>query len=67
MILRFLKAILRVLKAIAYPFRRLYDLVHNGQEDIEGVYPESFHPTGVEAARHGAVISGFMGSGITGH
>ena len=20
-------------------FRRLYDLVHNGQEDIEGVYP----------------------------
>jgi hypothetical protein len=67
MILRFLTAILRVLKAIAHPFVRLYDLIHNGQEDIQGVYPESFNPTGEEAARHGAVISGFMGSGMTGH
>jgi hypothetical protein len=65
MILRFLKAILRFLKAITYPFRRLYDLVHNGQEDIEGVYPEAFHPTGEEAVRQGAVISGFM-AGLNG-
>jgi hypothetical protein len=52
--------IFRILKAIAHPFMRLYDLVHNGQEDIEGVYPEAFHPTGEEAARQGAVISGFF-------
>ena len=57
--------ILRILKAIAYPFRRLYDLVHNGQDDIEGVYPEAFHPTGEEAARQGAVNSGFM-AGLNG-
>lgn len=57
--------ILRILKAIAYPFRRLYDLVHNGQDDIQGCYPEAFHPTGEEAARQGAVISGFM-AGLNG-
>ena len=57
--------ILRILKAIAYPFRRLYDLVHNGLDDIQGCYPEAFHPTGEEAARQGAVISGFM-AGLNG-
>jgi hypothetical protein len=56
--------ILRILKAIAYPFVRLYDLVHNGQEDIEAVYPESFHPTAEEAVRQGAVYSGFN-AGLT--
>jgi hypothetical protein len=56
--------ILRILKAIAYPFVRLYDLVHNGQEDIEAVYPESFHPTAEEAVRQGAVNSGFN-AGLT--
>ena len=35
--------ILRILKAIAYPFRRLFDLIHNGQDDIQGCYPEAFH------------------------
>ena len=40
----------KILSAITYPFRRLYDLVHNGQSDIEGAYPESFHPTGEQAA-----------------
>ena len=58
--------ILRILKAIAYPFRRLYDLVHNGQADIEAVYPESFHPTGEEAVRQGSVNSGFI-SGSNGN
>jgi hypothetical protein len=57
----------KILSAITYQIRQLYDLVHNGEEDIEAVYAESFHPTGEEAARHGAVISGFMGSGMTGH
>lgn len=55
--------ILRVLKAIAHPFMRLFDLVHNGQSDIEGVYPESFHPTGEQAARQGSVTSGFYTNG----
>ena len=59
------KKLVQILKAIAYPFRRLYDLIHNGQDDIEGVYPEAFHPTGEEAARQGAVISGFM-AGLNG-
>ena len=58
--------ILRILKAIAYPFRRLYDLIHNGQADIEAVYPESFHPTGEEAVRQGSVNSGFI-SGSNGN
>ena len=58
--------ILRILKAIAYPFRRLFDLVHNGQADIEAVYPESFHPTGEEAVRQGSVNSGFI-SGSNGN
>ncbi len=57
----------KILSAITYPFRRLYDLVHNGQADIEAVYPESFHPTGQEASLHGSVISGLMGNGMTGH
>ena len=48
----------RILSAITWPIRRLYDLVHNGQDDIEGVYPESFHPTGEEAARHGGLLGG---------
>jgi len=52
--------ILRILKAIAYPFRRLYDLIHNGQADIEAVYPESFHPTGEEAALQGAVTTSII-------
>jgi hypothetical protein len=47
--------ILRILKAIAYPFRRLYDLVHNGQADIEGVDPEAFHPSAEDAARQGSM------------
>jgi hypothetical protein len=46
---------------------RTEDPVHNGQADIEAVYPESFHPAGQEAALHGSVISGLMGSGMTGH
>jgi hypothetical protein len=29
------KKLVQILKAIAYPFARLYDLVHNGQDDIE--------------------------------
>jgi len=41
----------RILRAITYPIRRLYDLVHNGQDDMEAVYPDSFHPTGEDAAR----------------
>ena len=54
----------QILKAIAFPFRWLYDSIHNGQADIEAVYPESFHPTAEESARHGAVNSGFyMNSG----
>jgi len=52
--------ILRFLKAIAYPFVRLYDLIHNGQADIEAVYPESFHPTGEEAALQGAVTTSII-------
>src|SRR5450756_1493294 len=28
------KKLVQILKAIAYPFARLYDLVHNGQDDI---------------------------------
>jgi hypothetical protein len=60
----FLKKLAQILKAIAHPFVRLYDLVHNGQEDIEAVYPEAFHPTGEEAARQGAVYSGFN-AGLT--
>ena len=59
------KKLVQILKAIAYPFARLYDLGHNGQDDIEGVYPEAFHPTGEEAARQGAVNSGFM-AGLNG-
>ena len=57
----------RILRAITYPIRRLYDLVHNGQADIEAVYPESFHPTAEEAALHGSVISGFNGGGVNTH
>ena len=57
--------LVQILKAIAYPFTRLYDLVHNGQDDIEGVYPEAFHPTGEDAARQGAVTSGFI-AGLNG-
>ena len=49
---------LKILKAITYPIRRLYDLVHNGQADIEAVYPESFHPTAEEAARQAGVMGG---------
>jgi hypothetical protein len=45
-----LKKLAQIFKAVAYPFARLYDLVHNGQSDIEGVYPESFHPTGEQAS-----------------
>lgn len=60
-------AIKKFLLAITYPVRRLYDLIHNGQDDIEGVYPEAFHPSGEEAALQGSVISGFMGNGMTGH
>ena len=56
---------LRFLKAIAHPFWFVYDRIHNGQADIEAVYPESFHPTGEEAARQGAVNSGFFQN--TGH
>jgi len=52
--------ILRILKAIAYPFRRLYDLIPNGQADIEAVYPESFHSTGEEAALQGAVTTSII-------
>lgn len=59
-----LKKLAQILKAIASPFARLYDLVHNGQEDIEAVYPESFHPTAEEAVRQGAVNSGFN-AGLT--
>jgi len=57
--------VLRFLKAIAHPFWFVYDRIHNGQADIEAVYPESFHPTGEEAARQGAVNSGFFQN--TGH
>lgn len=56
----------RIFLIITYPVRRLYDLIHNGQDDIEANYPEAFNPTGEEAARHGAVISGFMSSGNMG-
>lgn len=51
---------LKILKAIAHPFWFVWDRIHNGQADMEAVYPESFHPTGDEAARQGAVISGFF-------
>ena len=52
------RMILKVLKVITYPARRLYDLVHNGQADIEAVYPESFHPTAEESARQAGVMGG---------
>jgi hypothetical protein len=51
---------LKILKAIGHPFWVVWDRIHNGQADMEAVYPESFHPTGEEAARQGAVISGFF-------
>ncbi len=51
---------LKILKAIGHPFWFVWDRIHNGQADMEAVYPESFHPTGEEAARQGAVISGFF-------
>jgi hypothetical protein len=57
--------ILRILTAIAHPFMFVYDRIHNGQADIEAVYPESFHPTAEEAVRQGAVNSGFFQN--TGH
>ena len=57
----------KILSVITYPLRRLYDLLHNGQSDIEAVYPESFHPTGAEASLHGSVITGFMSNGMNGH
>jgi hypothetical protein len=56
--------LVQILKAIAYPFMRLYDLVHNGQDDIEGVYPEAFHPTGEDTVRQGAVNASFN-AGLT--
>jgi hypothetical protein len=52
--------VLRILKAIARPFWFVWDRIHNGQADMEAVYPESFHPTGEEAVRQGSVISGFI-------
>ncbi len=57
---------MRILKVIAIPFRwlyGLYDRIHNGQADIEAVYPDSFHPTAEEAVRQGAVNSGFFING----
>jgi hypothetical protein len=45
---------------MASPIRRPYDLVHNGQSDIDGVYPEAFHPTGGDAVRQGAVTTSFI-------
>jgi hypothetical protein len=54
--------LVQILKVIAYPFTRLYDLVHNGQDDIEGVYPEAVHPTGEDAVRQGAVNASFNAS-----
>ena len=61
-----LKKIAQILKAIAHPFLVAYDRIHNGQADIEAVYPESFHPTGEEAVRQGSVNSGFI-SGSNGN
>ena len=40
----------KILGAITYPFRRMFDLIHNGQADIEGAYPENFHPSGEQVA-----------------
>ena len=55
--------ILTILKAIGHPFWFVWDRIHNGQADIEAVYPESFHPTAEEAARQGSVASGFYING----
>jgi hypothetical protein len=52
--------VLKILKAVARPFLFVWDRIHNGQADMEAVYPESFHPTGEEAVRQGSVISGFI-------
>ena len=41
---------------------RVYDLVHNGQDDTEALYPDAFHPTGAEAALQGSVTTFIINS-----
>jgi len=50
-----LKRLGRVAAMVGHPFARLYDLVHNGQDDIQAVYPDRHQLDAEGLMTHGSV------------
>jgi hypothetical protein len=42
---------------------RLVSLIHDGEDDLQGTYPDLRKPTGEEAAAQGSAFASMMGVG----
>ena len=52
--------VVRALRAALHWLGELYDLIHNGDKDMDAVYPDRYKPSGSEMALQGAVVTSLI-------
>jgi hypothetical protein len=53
--------LLRLMRVVARPMVTLFVLIHDGDEDLHGTYPEQYVPTGEQVATQGSVSFNLLG------